>query len=133
MNKAEKYIEKKQGYEFHLVEKKFGNGKQLIEFFYNGQINGFKQGFLAYVDNQRWKRDENQVLEEVQNYLLEEIGEIYDEDFIENYREDHGITITMSDIYDDDDLLSKHNEWYKDEFPKICLYGGGVCYFGEVK
>ena len=132
MSKLKKYIKENPEYEMYLVDKRFGNGKQLIKFFYNGQINGFKQGFLAYVDTKKWRRDQHEVMDEVQDYLIEKIGVIDDNDFIEDYNEGNQTEITMSDIYNNEELLSKYNEWYKEEFPKICLFGGGVCHFSAV-
>jgi hypothetical protein len=132
MNKAEKYIKGHPEYEMHLVEKKFGNGRQLIKFFYNSQINSFKQGFLAYVDNQKWLKDRHEVMEEVQSYLLEDFGEIDDSEFFDNYYEDFGISITLTNVYDDETILKAYNEWRKEQFPKLCMDGGGVCYFDVV-
>lgn len=132
MNKVEKYKKANPEYEMYLVDKKFGNGKQLIKFFYNRQINNYNQGFLAYVDNQKWIRDRHKVLEEVEEYLVTNEGIVEDDDFIENYEEDFGVKITMEEIYNNEELLKDYQEWLKDEFPKICLYAGGVCHFDAV-
>lgn len=129
MNKAEKYIRENPEYEMYLVDKKFGNGKKLIKFFYNRQINGHNQGFLAYVDNQKWAKDNHAVMDEVQNHLIENEGVIDDSDFLEDYNEYNNISFSNSDIYKNDFLKKEYDVWFKEQFPKICLYGGGVCYF----
>ena len=129
MNKAEKYIRENPEYEMYLVDKKFGNGKKLIKFFYNRQINGHNQGFLAYVDNQKWAKDNHAVMDEVQNHLIENEGVIDDGDFLEDYNESNDISFSNSDIYKNDFLKKEYDAWFKEQFPKICLYGGGVCYF----
>ena len=129
MNKAEKYIRENPEYEMYLVDKKFGNGKKLIKFFYNRQKNGHNQGFLAYVDNQKWAKDNHAVMDEVQNHLIENEGVIDDSDFLEDYNESNDISFSNSDIYKNDFLKKEYDAWFKEQFPKICLYGGGVCHF----
>jgi len=110
MTKVEKYITENPEYEMYLVDKKFGNGKLLIKFFYREQIRQFKQGFLAYVDNQKWLKDNHAVMDEVQEYLIENQG-IFDED---DYEKE----------FDGD-----FDNWRKEQFPKIDLEYGGVCNF----
>jgi hypothetical protein len=97
------------GREIYLVPKKFGNGKQLIHFAYRNQSD-IGQSFCAYVDNQKWAKDRDNTFNEVQDYLIEEKGVIFEDDF-------------------EDDGLENYEDWFKDQFPKICLEYGGVCYF----
>ena len=113
MNKAEKYIKENPEYKMYLVDKKFGNGKQLIKFFYRHQINNFNQGFLAYVDNQQWAKDHHSVMDKVQDYLIESEGIIDETDFDKKLHKDFDL-------------------WLKSEFPKIDLRYGGVCHFDAV-
>lgn len=81
MNKAEKYIRENPEYEMYLVDK-IRERKKLIKFFYNRQINGHNQGFLAYVDNQKWAKDNHAVTwMKFQNHLIENEGVIDDSDF----------------------------------------------------
>ena len=130
MTKAEKYIKDNPEYEIYLVEKKFGNGKQLIQFFYRTQVNWFKQGFLAYVDNQKWERDRHDVMDEVQNYLAENIEEFVHDDFKEEYECDFndGLTnLSYEEFYEEN-----FEDWLKEQFPKIDLEYDGVCYFDKV-
>lgn len=110
MNKAEIYIKENPEYEMYLVDKKFGNGKLLIHFFYREQIRQFKQGFLAYVDNQKWYRDHHAVMDEVQDYLINKEGVLDEADY-------------------DNELDGDIFYWRKEQFPKIDLEYGGVCYF----
>ena len=119
MSKLNKFLKAHQDYDIHLVGQKFGNGKQLIQFFYRRQVNEFKQGFLAYVDNQKWLRDKHEVMDEVENYLIENNGVIKDD----NYEEDFGIK--------PDRESEDYKNWVKEQFPAICLLEDGVCYFDK--
>ena len=110
MNKAEKYIKEHPEYEMYLVDKKFGNGKLLIKFFYREQVKSFKQGFLAYVDNQKWLRDHHAVMDEVEEYLIETEGVLDEDDY-------------------DNEFDGNIDDWRKEQFPKIDLEYGGVCHF----
>ena len=110
MNKVEKYIKENPEYEMYLVDKKFGNGKLLIKFFYREQVNQFKQGFLAYVDNQKWLRDHHAVMDEAQEYLIETEGVLDEADY-------------------DNEFDGNIDDWRKEQFPKIDLEYGGVCHF----
>jgi hypothetical protein len=132
MKKSEEYIKKNPEYKMCLVDKKFGNGKLLIKFFYNRQINNHNQGFLAYVDNQKWLKDNHAVMDEVQLYLEETEGVIDDYEFVDDYNEYFDTNITLEDVEKDDELYKKYEDWFKNQFPKICLYGGGVCHFSAV-
>jgi hypothetical protein len=132
MNKIEKFKKENPEYYMYLVEKKFGNGKQLIKFFYNYQVNRFSQGFFAFVDNQKWLIKRHEIMQEVQNYLIENIGVIDDSVFFDNYYEDYGIQITLTSVYNNEIILQEYREWRKDQFPKICLDAGGVSYFDSV-
>lgn len=133
MKKSEEYIKKNPEYDMCLVDKKFGNGKLLIKFFYNRQINGHNQGFLAYVDNQKWLKDNHEVMQEVEDYLANNgTGVIYDEDFVNDYNEDFDADITLEDVEGDDELSKKYEDWFKEQFPKIDLIYGGVCHFSAV-
>lgn len=119
MTKSEKYIKENPNMQMHLIPDKFGNGKQLIKFFYREQINLFNQGFLAYVDNQQWKKDRRCVMAMVEEYLVENEGIVDEEEF-------EGIEY-LGAI-----RTPKFTEWFKEQFPKIDLRYGGVCYFSEV-
>lgn len=125
MTQLEKYIKENPEYDMYLVDKKFGNGKQLVKFFYSQQQSQFRQGFLAYVDNQRWKYDRHKIMTEVENYLIETKGVIDRGDFSELNEYDCCIT----------EICEKHesqfNDWLKDEFPKVDLNNGGMSYFNS--
>ncbi len=114
----------------HLVDKKFGKGNLLIKFFYREQIRRFKQGFLAYVDIHRWENNHHAVMQEVENYLIETEGVVEKSDFAEDMKEDgFDCCINISNM----NYCEKHEkefyEWFEDQFPKIDLEYGGVCYF----
>jgi hypothetical protein len=133
MTKAEKYIKNRPEYNFFLVNKKFGNGKQLIEFFYRAQFCLCNQGFIAYVDNQRWKKDRHGEMDLVEKYLIENEGngEFDIDDFLEYYNEEiyEGNTnLSYEDFYDE-----RFELWLKEQFPKIDITCGGVSYFNSVK
>jgi len=125
MTQVEKYLKEHVNYDMHLVDKKFGNGKQLVQFFYREQQSQFKQGFLAYVDNQRWKYDQHEIMSEVENYLIESEGIIDESDFVELNEYD----CCKNEICEKHE--SEYKQWYKDEFPKIDLHYGGMSYFNS--
>lgn len=132
MTKAEKYIKDNPEYKMYLVDKKFGNGKQLIVFFYRNQVNMFKQGFLTYVDNQKWIKDHHAVMDEVEQYLIENEGVIDDGYFIETYNEDNNTNFTINDILENDEAYLLYKDWLGEQFPKIDLEYGGVCFHDAV-
>ena len=119
MNRLKNFLKNHKEYDIYLVDKKFGNGKQLIQFFYRRQVDMFKQGFLAYVDNQKWLIDKHAVMDEVENYLIENNGVIKDDNYEEDFdkKPDH-----KSEDY---------KNWVKEQFPAICLLEDGVCYFDK--
>ena len=127
MTKAEKYIKERPDYQMHLVDKKFGNGKLLIEFFYRDQVRRFKQGFLAYVDNQKWIKSSCDVMNEVQDYLIENEGVIDVSDFA--YDIECNDCIQISDMPYCEKHEADYKVWEKNQFPKIDLEYGGVCHF----
>lgn len=133
MNKAEKYKQKNPSLQMHLVDKKFGLGNLLIEFFYREQLNQFNQGFLAYVDKRKWEGDHHQVMNEVEAYLLETTGEINKQDFAFDMQED-GLECCINTSNDDccEIHKSKFKEWFRKQFPKVDLEYGGVCHFDIV-
>lgn len=128
--KAEKYMKKNPGYNFYLVDKRFGNGRQLIQFFYRDQLHCFNQGFLAYVDSQRWKYGRHEVMDEVEKYLCGNTGAFDYDDFREVYRDDvaEGYTTLSFGEYHD----RYFEGWLEEQFPMIDLHYGGVCYFDAV-
>jgi hypothetical protein len=129
MNKAQKYIKEHSEYEIHVVEKAFGNGKQLIQFFYKAQAQ-VNQGFLAYVDNQRWKYERHEIMDEVEKWMVENIGAFDHDDFYEEYTDFFfmGYTnLTYNEYFEE-----YFEEWEKGQFPKVDLEFGGVSFFDEV-
>ncbi len=127
MNKIKKFLSENPELTMHVVEKKFGNGKQLIQFFYKNQIVHFKQGFIAYVDNQKWLKNRHSVMDEVERYFCEN-GEVIEKlDFADE--------IECNDCTENENnyFCEKHEsdywEWYENEFPKIDLEYGGVSFF----
>jgi len=114
----------------HLVDKKFGKGNLLIKFFYREQIRRFKQGFLVYVDIHRWENNHHAVMQEVENYLIETEGVVEKSDFAEDMKEDgFDCCINISNMNYCEKHEKEFNEWFEDQFPKIDLEYGGVCYF----
>jgi len=128
-----KYIEKNPNEEIHLVDKIFGKGNLLINFNYKEPYLNFKQCYLARVDKDAWCNDKHDVMQEVEDYLADDgIGVIDKEDFVNDYNEDFDADITLEDVEGDDELSKKYEDWFKEQFPKIDLEYGGVCFFDAV-
>jgi hypothetical protein len=133
MTKLQKYIKDNPDYDMHTVDKKFGNGKTLIQFFYREQVTKFKQGFLAYVDSMAWDKDHHDVMSEVQKYVAETNGVIDKTDFKYDMQEDGFECCINTKNNSSCDLHEKDfDEWLKSQFPKIDLEYGGVCFFDKV-
>lgn len=128
---AEQYIAAHPDYEMHVVDKVFGDGKVLIEFFYRDQIHIHNQGFLAYVDSKDWEN--GTALEQVEQYLVEQYGTICHSDFAEDMAEDGFECCNESNNYACEKHYDKYQEWVKDKFPAIDIEAyGGVCHYDIV-